>query len=44
MNDISNHKKISIKIGVLGDQGVGKSFLINLFLSSVKDNSVETSI
>jgi GTPase SAR1 family protein len=44
MNDISDNKKIKIKIGVIGDQGVGKSFLINLFLSSNKDSSVETSM
>lgn len=36
MND-TQLNKIKIKIGVLGDQGVGKSYLINTFVNSVKE-------
>ncbi len=37
MNDTSEHKKIKIKIGVMGDVGVGKSTLINLFFNSASE-------
>ena len=40
MNDTSDNKKVKLKIGVLGDIGVGKSTLINHFL---KDLTVQLS-
>ena len=39
MNDISELKKIKIKIGLLGDQGVGKTGFVNSFISSSGDTT-----
>jgi GTPase SAR1 family protein len=43
MNEFSDHQKIKIKIGLLGDQGVGKSTFINNFISSIGENNLVQS-
>jgi GTPase SAR1 family protein len=40
MNEIKNHQKKKIKIGLLGDQGVGKSTFINNFIASTGETSL----